>query len=44
MKANPEKCRVISSSNTQSEIRFVNASVVSSPSEKLVGITLDSEL
>ena len=44
MKADPEKCHVILSSNTPREIRFVNASIASSPSEKLLGITLDSEL
>ena len=44
MKANPEKCHVILSSNTQREIRFANASIASSPTEKLLGITLDSEL
>ena len=44
MKANPEKCHVILSSNTQREIRFANTSIASSPSEKLLGITLDSEL
>ena len=44
MKANPEKFHVILSSNTQREIRFANASIASSPSEKLLGITLDSEL
>ena len=44
MKANPEKSHVILSSNTQREIRFANASIASSPSEKLLGITLDSEL
>ena len=44
MKANPEKYHVILSSNTQREIRFANASIASSPSEKLLGITLDSEL
>ena len=37
-------CYVILSSNTQREIRFANASIASSPSEKLLGITLDSEL
>ena len=42
MKANPEKCLVILSSNTQREIRFANTSFASSPSEKLLGITLDS--
>ena len=36
MKANPEKCHVILSSNTQREIRFANASITSSPSEKLL--------
>ena len=41
MKANPKKY-VILSSNTQKKIRFVNASIASS--EKLFGITLDSEL
>ena len=44
MKANPEKCHVILSSSTQREIRFANASIESSPSEKLLEITLDSEL
>ena len=44
MKANPEKCHVILSTNTQREIRFANASIASSSSEKLLGITLDSEL
>ena len=44
MRANPEKCHVILTSNTQREIHFANASVASSPSEKLLGITLDSEL
>ena len=44
MKANPEKCHVILSSNAQREIRFANASIASSPCEKLLRITLDSEL
>ena len=44
MKANPGKCYLILSSNTQREIRFVNTSVASSLSEKLLGLTLDSEL
>ena len=44
IKANPEKCHVILSSNTQREIRFANASIASSLNEKLLGITLDSEL
>ena len=44
MKANPEKCHVILSSNTQREIHFANTSIASSPSEKLLGITLESEL
>ena len=44
MKANPGKCHVILSSNTQREILFVNASIASNLSEKLLGITLDSEL
>ena len=44
MKANPGKCHVILSSNTQREIRFINISIASSLSEKLLGITLDSEL
>ena len=44
MKANPEKCYVILGSNTQRETRFANASTASSPSEKLLAITLDSEL
>ena len=44
MKANPENCHFILSWNTQREIRFANASIKSSTSEKLLGITLDSEL
>ena len=44
MKANPEKCHDIVSSNTQTELRFANASIASSLSDKLLGITLDSEL
>ena len=44
IKANPGKCHVILSSNTQREILFVNASIASNLSEKLLGITLDSEL
>ena len=44
MKANPGKCSVILSSNTQRETCFINASIASSLSEKLVGITLNSEL
>ena len=44
MKANPGKCHVTLSSNTQKEIRFVNTSVASSLSEKLLGLTLDLEL
>ena len=44
MKVNPEKCHVILSSNAQREICFANASIESSPGEKLLGITLDSEL
>ena len=42
--ANPGKCHVILSLNTQRKIHFVNTSVASSLSEKLFGITLDSEL
>ena len=34
MKANPEKCHIILSSNTQREIRFANASIASSLSKK----------
>ena len=44
MKAHPEKCHIIFSSNTQREIHFANVSVASSPSEILLGITLYSEL
>ena len=44
MKTNLGKCHVILSSNTQREIRFVNTSIASSLSEKLLGITLDSKL
>ena len=44
MKAHPEKCNIIFSSNIQREIHFANVSVASSPSEILLGITLDSEL
>ena len=41
MKANPGKCHVILSLR---EIHFVNTSIASSLSEKLLGITLDSKL
>ena len=44
MKANPEKCHVILRLNTQREIRFANASIASSPSEKSLEITLNLEL
>ena len=44
VKANPGKYHVILSSITQSEILFVNISIASSLSEKLLGITSDSEL
>ena len=44
MKGNLGKCHVILSSNTQREIHFVNASIASSISEKLLGITLGSEV
>ena len=44
MKVNPEKCHVILSSNTQRGVCFANALTASTPSEKLFGITLDSEL
>ena len=44
MKTNPEKYQVISSSNTDREIRFANASIASSSVEKLLGRPLDSEL
>ena len=40
IKANPEKCYVILSSNTQREIRFANATIASSPREILLVITL----
>ena len=44
MQANPEKSNVILSSNTRREICFANVSITSSPSEKLLGMTLASEL
>ena len=44
MKADPRKCHVILSSNKQKEFRFLNTSIVSSLSKKLLGITFDSEL
>ena len=44
MKADPGKCHVFSSSNTQREILFDNTSIASSLSKKLLGITLDTEL
>ena len=44
MQANPGKCHVILSSNTQREMQFWNASFVSSLRKKLLEITLDSEL
>ena len=42
MKANPGKCDVILNCNTQSEIHFVNTSIISSLYEKLLGITWDN--
>ena len=44
MKTNPGKFHVMLSSNTQTEIRFVNTSSASSLSEKLLGKTLISKL
>ena len=44
MNANPGNCHAMLSSNTQLEIRFENTSIALSLSEKLLGITLDSEL
>ena len=44
MKADPRKCHFILSSNKQKEFRFLNTSIVSSLSKKLLGITFDSEL
>ena len=44
MNVNPGKCHAMLSSNTQLEIRFENTSIALSLSEKLLGITLDSEL
>ena len=44
MKVNPGKCHVIVGSNAHREIRFANTSIESSVSEKLLGITLNSEL
>ena len=44
MKANPGKCHAILSSSTQSDICFVNTSLVPSQREKLPEITFDSEL
>ena len=44
MKADPRKCHVILSSNKQKELRFLNTSIVSSLSKKLLGITFGSEL
>ena len=44
MKANPGKCHVLLNSYTQREICFVNISIASSLSGKLLGITLDSKL
>ena len=44
MRANPRKCHVILSSNTERENHFVNTSIASSLSERLIGITLGSKL
>ena len=44
MKPDPEKCSFTFSWNTQKEIHFDNTSIASSLTEKLLGITLDSEL
>ena len=44
MKANPGKSHVLLSSNIQREVPFDNVQVTTSISEKLLGITFDSEL
>ena len=44
MKPDPEKCSFTFSWNTQKEIHFDNTSITSSLTEKLLGITLNSEL
>ena len=44
MRANLEKCHVILSSNTQTEIFFANGSKKFFRNEKLLRMTLDSEL
>ena len=44
MKANPRKILVLLSFNIQGVLPFDNAQITSSLSEKLLGITFDSEL
>ena len=44
METNPRKCHIILSSNTQRIVCFYNATITSSLGEKLLAITLDSEL
>ena len=44
MKANPGKSHVLLSSNTQRVVPFDNVQITSNLSEKLLGVTFDSEL
>ena len=44
METNPRKCHIILSSNTQCVVCFYSTPITSSLGEKLLAITLDSEL
>ena len=44
LKINPEKSHVLLSSNTEMVVNIISESIVSTPSQKLLGITIDNEL
>ena len=44
MKANPDKCRLLKSSTSQSELKIGNVTIKSSTCEKLLGIKIDNKL
>ena len=43
MKANPDKCHLLTSSTSQSELKIGNVTINSSVCEKLLGIKLDNK-
>ena len=44
MKANPDKCHLLTSSTSQSELKIGNVTIKSSICEKLLGIKIDNKL